>query len=193
MPTVEAGVYQQIIIAIAMVVVVLAVLVFFEYSIRSEISASQNNISRLNQRLVQLNKEVKEINEFKKMKGQIQSKLDVITRLEKNRMAEVHLMDEMSKSIPIDKTSVLSKKLWLVSLKQNSGLIGIDGIALDNSTIAKFMDNLSHDPYFSNVNLTKTEQVKSKDLLLYKFSLTCKFIATPGSGMTQTTSSGRTR
>ncbi len=183
----EVAVYQQLVIGGILLIVGLVIIVFIEYSIRSEINSTKSSIAQLNQRMVQLNKEVNEINEFKKMKDQIKSKLDIITTLEKNRTAEVHLMDELSKAIPVDKTSILSKKLWLVSLKEHGDLIGMDGIALDNSTIAQFMDSLSHDPYFGDVNLTKTEQVKSNDLLLYKFSLTCKFISIPGAGITQTT------
>ncbi len=183
----ELTVYKQIVVGGVLVAVVLAAIIFMELSMRSKISSTQTEIAQLNQKLVLLNKTVNEINDFKKMKDQIKSKLDVITTLEKSRTAEVHLMDELSKSIPYDPSSVLSKKLWLVTLQQHGNLIGMDGVALDNSTIAQFMDNLSKDPYFSNINLAKTEQVKSNDLLLYKFSLSCNFNPLPGASMTGTT------
>lgn len=176
----EVALYKQLIIGGALIAVVVAILFFIEYSIKSEIASAQAHMVQLNQQLVQLNKEVNEINDFKKMKDQIKAKLDIITTLEKSRTAEVHLMDELSKCIPIDQTSILSKKLWLISLQEHGDLLGFDGVALDNSTLAQFMDNLSHDPYFSDVNLGKTEQVKSNDLLIYKFSLTCKFNPIPG-------------
>ncbi len=183
----ELNIYKQMALGGVLVAVVLAVVVFMELGIRSKIASAQASIAQLNQKLVQLNKVVTEINDFKKMKDQIKSKLDIITNLEKSRTAEVHLMDELSKAIPYDPSSVLSKKLWLVSLKQHGDVIGMDGVALDNSTLAQFMDNLSKDPYFSNVNLSKTEQVKSNDLLLYKFSLNCNFNPMPGSSVTATT------
>ncbi len=183
----EITIYKQLIIGGVFVAAVLVVIVLMELNIRNKMSSARNNIAQLNQRLVQLNKVVDEINNFKKMKDQIKAKLDIITNLEKSRTSEVHLMDELSKTIPYDPSSILSKKLWLVSLQQHGDLIGMDGVALDNSTIAQFMDNLSKDPYFSDVNLSKTEQIKSNDLLLYKFSLTCKFNPSPGNSMTGTT------
>ncbi len=175
----KVTIYKQLAIGGVAVLAILAILIFMEYTIHSQISMTQNNMTRLNQKLVQLNKEVKEIKNFKKMKIQIKSKLDVITTLGKNRAAEVHLMDELSKSIPINPANVLSKKLWLLSLAQHGNLVQIKGIALDNSTIAQFMDNLSRNPYFSNVNLANTVQRKSKDLLLYRFSLNYKFNSSP--------------
>ncbi len=178
----EVAIYQQLAMGGALVVVVVAILFFMEYTMGRSISSAHAGISRLNQRLVQLNKEVSDINDFKKMKDQIKAKLNIISTLEKNRTAEVHLMDELSKCIPIDQTSILSKKLWLTSLQQHGDMLGMSGVALDNSTLAEFMDNLSHDPYFGNVSLANTQQVKSNDLLLYKFSLTCKFHAVPGTG-----------
>ena len=183
----EIDIYKQLLVGGIFVVIFLAAIIFMELNIRNKMTSAKDNIAQLNQKLVQLNKTVNEINNFKKMKDQIKAKLDIITTLEKNRTAEIHLMDELSKSIPYDPSSVLSKKLWLVTLKQHGDLIGMDGVALDNSTIAQFMDNLSKDPYFGDINLSKTEQVKSNDLLLYKFSLTCKFNPTPGNSITGTT------
>lgn len=183
----ELTIYKQLAIGGAILVVIIVVLVLLEVSIKSKIAATQNNIAQLNQKLVQLNKVVDEINNFKKMKDQIKAKLDIINSLETNRLAEVHLMDELSKCIPYDPTTVLSKKLWLVSMQQHGDLIGMDGVALDNATLAQFMDNLSKDPYFSDVNLAKTEQIKSNDLILYKFSLSCKFNPAPGAAVTETT------
>jgi type IV pilus assembly protein PilN len=183
----ELTIYKQLAIGGAVILVIIAILIFLEVNIRSKMTATKNNIAQLNQKLVRLNKIVDEINNFKKMKDQIKDKLDIINKLETNRLAEVHLMDELSKCIPYDPASVLSKKLWLVSMQQHDNLIGMDGVALDNATLAQFMDNLSKDPYFSDVNLAKTEQIKSSDLLLYKFSLSCKFNSTPGVGITETT------
>ncbi len=183
----EITIYKQLIMGGVLVAAVLVVIVLMELNIRNKMSSARNNIAQLNQRLVQLNKVVSEINNFKKMKDQIKAKLDIITNLEKSRTAEVHLMDELSKSIPYDPSSILSKKLWLVSLQEHGDLIGMDGVALDNSTIAQFMDNLSKDPYFSDINLSKTEQIKSNDLLLYKFSLSCKFNPIPANSMSGTT------
>jgi type IV pilus assembly protein PilN len=183
----EITIYKQLIMGGVLVAAFLVVIVLMELNMRNKMSSARNNIAQLNQRLVQLNKVVSEINNFKKMKDQIKAKLDIITNLEKSRTAEVHLMDELSKSIPYDPSSILSKKLWLVSLQEHGDLIGMDGVALDNSTIAQFMDNLSKDPYFSDINLSKTEQIKSNDLLLYKFSLSCKFNPILANSMTGTT------
>ncbi|MGC8900217.1 MAG: PilN domain-containing protein [bacterium] len=183
----EITVYKQLALGGAVVLIFIVVLALLEINIHNKISATRTNIAQLNQKLIQLNKVVEEINNFKKMKDQIKAKLDIINTLEKSRLAEVHLMDELSKCIPYDPTSVLSKKLWLTSLQQHGDVLGMDGVALDNATLAQFMDNLSKDPYFSDVNLSKTEQIKSNDLLLYKFSLSCKFNPFPGSSPTETT------
>lgn len=183
----EIAIYKQLILGGVIALIFITILVLLEINIHNKISSTRANISQLNQKLVQLNKVVEEINSFKKMKDQIKAKLDIINNLEKNRLAEVHLMDELSKSIPYDPTSVLSKKLWLTSLQQHGDVLAMDGVALDNATLAQFMDNLSKDPYFGDVNLSKTEQIKSNDLLLYKFSLSCKFNPIPGSSPTETT------
>ncbi|MCL4478146.1 MAG: PilN domain-containing protein [Deltaproteobacteria bacterium] len=172
----EIAIYQQLIIGVAAVVVLIGILVFLEYSIENAISTTTTKITSLNEEMLRLNKTVNQINDFKKKKEQIKAKLDIIKTLEKNRIAQVVLMDELSKSIPIDQTSIISKRLWLTSLSEQGNLVLMEGIALDNDTIAKFMKDLSRNGYFREIKLQQTSQFTSNDLLLYKFGITCKYV-----------------
>ncbi len=177
----EIAVYKQMLVGGIVIAVVIGIMAFMELGIHNKIADTRADIEQLNQKLAELNKVVEQIKNLKTMRSQIKAKLNIIDNLEKNRISEVHLMDELSKSIPYHPGDVISKKLWLVSMQQQGGVISMDGIALNNNAIAEFMNNLSSDQqYFSQVNLSRTEEIKSNDVLLYKFSLTCKFNAVPG-------------
>jgi Tfp pilus assembly protein PilN len=70
-------------------------------------------------------------------------------------------------------------KLWLRSLREKSGVLVLEGTAMDNETVALFMTNLEKSAYISSVDLKTT---KLKALSRYKldvsdFVLNCKTYA----------------
>ena len=79
------------------------------------------------------------------------------------------LMDELATKVP--------DKIWLISLKQKGSTVELEGAALDNKFVSKFMSDLETSPYFSRVDLIATEQKVTKKgkkkQKLHKFTLTC--------------------
>ena len=63
--------------------------------------------------------------------------------------------------------------MWLKSLKQQGTSLSLSGIALDNRTIAQFMDALKESPYVKRVNLSNASLVKVSGRDLKSFSLAC--------------------
>lgn len=117
---------------------------------------------------------LKKLKELEKAKLELENKIRVIQKLEKDSAITVRILDEVA-------TKVDSKRMWLKSLKQQGSSLVLAGVALDNRTIAQFMDALRGDPYakpygtpyLSKINLANASlaQVSGRDLK--SFSLTC--------------------
>jgi type IV pilus assembly protein PilN len=67
----------------------------------------------------------------------------------------------------------LPEKLWLTSFSEKGGLITLSGVADDEHTVARFMQNLEASDYYQNIELTVTEQSKVGDNIMKKFTLSC--------------------
>jgi type IV pilus assembly protein PilN len=63
--------------------------------------------------------------------------------------------------------------MWLNSLTQSGESMKISAMALDNRTIARYMEELKKSEYISNVNLASTTLSKFQGADLKKFSLSC--------------------
>lgn len=109
-------------------------------------------------------KTIDEINQLKKNKKIQQTKLNVITKLKKTSQVSVHVMDEIANLTP-------QNRLWLQSMKLSENKLDVAGIALDNATIAQFMDSISTSTYFTNSALTKSSQTEVAGAKLKSFSL----------------------
>jgi type IV pilus assembly protein PilN len=77
-------------------------------------------------------------------------------------------LDELS----IDKP----EKVYFESVKKDGARLGIEGVALDDETVANFMTNLRKSKLFKNVDLIVTEQVEVSKIPLKKFILSCEII-----------------
>jgi len=133
----------------------------------------------LNTRIEKLNTQIdltkKEINKYRKITREIdtiiknldnlEKKTAVINNLEMDRKRPVKLLDTMTQVI-------VPKRMWFTSLTSGNSTVGIDGIALDNKTIADFMTRLENSKLFSAVNLKSIRQQNIKNLNLKNFAIT---------------------
>ena len=102
----------------------------------------------------------------------VEVKLKTIKRLEKGKTGPVKLLDDIAMSVPGD-------KLWLTTLKEQKGTLVLNGTAMDNETVADFMDRLQNTQSINSVQLVRTRQKKIPgfDLSLKDFSLNSKTYA----------------
>ena len=106
---------------------------------------------------------------LKKIIAAVEIKLKTIKTLEKIKTGPVRLLDDIAMSVPKD-------KLWLTTLKEQRGTLVLNGTAMDNETVADFMDRLKNTKSVHSVQLVMTRQKKVPefDLRLKDFSLNSK-------------------
>jgi len=109
---------------------------------------------------------------LKKTIADVEVKLKTIQRLEKGKTGPVRLLDDIATSVPED-------KLWLTTLKEQKGTLILNGTAMDNETVADFMNRLQNTKSINSVQLVRTRQKKIQgvDLSLKDFSLNSKTYA----------------
>lgn len=102
----------------------------------------------------------------------VEMKLNTIRDLEKAKTGPVRLLDEIAMSVPRD-------KLWLIALKESEGILTLEGTAMDNETVADFMNRLESTETMHSVELVKTQQKEIKELKLNlkDFAVNCKTYA----------------
>ncbi len=132
-----------------------------------------NSISSLNSKISNLESEMKKftpilarIEQLKKEKAILERKIKVIKKLKKDSSLTVRTMDEVANIVD-------HERMWLQSLSQQGGSLSLKGVALDNQTIAKFMNNLKASPFVKSVNLSNSSLKKIGGKNFKSFSLNC--------------------
>ncbi len=115
-----------------------------------------------------------EMKKLEKKKVELQRKASIIDKLRQDSPLTVRILDEVANRLD-------NQRMWLTSLEQQGENLTLAGVALDNHTIAQFMDNLTASKFVVDVALgdSSLEVVSGRNLK--RFTLNCT-IAHPGKG-----------
>jgi len=174
----KAAARQQltaILIAFLVLVSILVIVGFFQASTVSQLN---NDISLLNKEKQKHAATLRLIKRLEKDKSLIEKQISIIKELKKSSSLTVHILDEIAKLTPVE-------RMWLTSLSQKGTTLNLSGMALDNRTIAQFMEDLKSSPYISNINLVNTSLKDYAGRHLKAFSLTCTITADTEKAKTQ--------
>ena len=156
---------NEVAIYIASILILMVAISLVSLNKISTIAALKSENSVLSKKKASYQPILDEIEKLKKDKKEQQTKLDVIKKLKTGSQITVHVLDEIARITP-------SNRLWLNSLKQSGMGVSTTGIALDNATIAQYMDSISASSYFKGVELKKSSQTVIAGAKLKSFALT---------------------
>ena len=132
-------------------------------SLESELDGRNQEKALLTRKLQSLEKVTKQIDDLEKNKKTLQEKLQTIAMLKARKQGPVHVLDNVNQALP--------ERAWLLALKEKSGALEVQGIALDNQTISSFMSNLEKLPYFRTVDLVLSTDYEKDSVKLKQFTL----------------------
>jgi len=154
---------QQLVLGVAALLLLFAGIGVVHVMLSSDIADLQTRIVQRRAEISRLQGIIGEVKEFKKKKRELEEKIEVIAQLEARQRGPVRVLDELARIIP--------KDLWVEKLKDSGGALSLEGYAIDNQTIARFMTSMEASPWFRGVRLEVTKQVTRSGVDLKSFSL----------------------
>jgi type IV pilus assembly protein PilN len=146
-------------------VLVIIAVIYYNMMLSNKIKSKTIRNQNTQAQIAKYEKINREIETIKKKLNQLNQKIKVIETLEGSRKETIELMESMTNLI-------IPERMWFESLDVKGDNIAINGVALDERTIADFMINL--EKAYTSVALKSLKQVeiKSRSLNLKNFSLT---------------------
>ena len=163
---------RQITIYALVVLLTLSVIIYYSIQLTGQLSDLKDEESRINAELNTYSNTLKKIAALEKQLKEINTKLDVIKSLEEGKTGPVLLLEQIADAVPED-------KLWLTKLQESKGSLTLTGTAMDNETVALFMNNLEESEHITSVDLQSTtlRELKEYRLSVSDFVLDCKTYA----------------
>ena len=137
----------------------------------ADASSAKSSLVQLQAQIDEFKPQLEQVEKYRAAKASIESKLEVIGRLERSRSGPLNVLTELSVHAP--------ERLWVTALEARDARIVLKGMSLDNELVALFMTALGESHYFKDVELEQTEAKAVDGLRLNEFELSAT-IETPG-------------
>ena len=146
--------------AVAAIVLSLLIVVYYN----NQIDGQNARNAYLTTQIEEVDKQIDEIKQLDKKKEGLLRRKKVIEDLQSNRSQNVHLFDELVRTIP--------DGVRLASLSQNGDQLSLEGFAQSNARVSTYMRNLQASGWMTNPQLSIIQAAGSDKGLPYKFDLT---------------------
>jgi type IV pilus assembly protein PilN len=166
----KSGTKKEFIVLILSIVLLLGVFAYIQWGLNGKIEDTLAQNAKKKEEILKYKSLTTEVEKKKQEQKMLQNRLDIINSLRKDKARAARVLDQLS----IDKP----EKLQLESLKKDGAKLAIEGVALDDETIANFMTNLRKSKLFKNVDLIVSEQIEQSKMKMKKFVLSCEIIQT---------------
>jgi len=150
-------------------VLLLLIIFLVGYNQSTQISRLQAKKNVLQAEKTKFDVVIAKIKKLKREQDIIKHKLETIEKLKVNSQLSVRVLAEIAHL-----TS--SNRMWLKSLKMDGNFINLTGIALDNATIAQYMEKIKASPFFGVAELRSSSMTKIANQKLKAFTLSLQQI-----------------
>jgi len=157
---------QQITFFALAVVALLVLLLFAGFQQSSKAGQLQQELTQVKQEQKRYTKILDQIKKLEEDKALLEKRIAIIERLKDESSLTVHVIDEVANITP-------AKRMWLTTLSHSGSSLQLSGMALDNRTIANYMEDLKQSPYIKVVNLANSSLKGFAGRNLKSFSLSC--------------------
>ena len=130
------------------------------YLQNQKLEAKQKEVADAQHEVDQLASVIKEVEEYKDKKAELERKIGIINDLKANQRGPVRVMDYVSRALP--------ELLWLDGMTMKSDSITVEGRAFNTNAVANFIDNLDKVPEFDEPLLKSTDLQQGG---IYKFRI----------------------
>jgi Tfp pilus assembly protein PilN len=113
---------------------------------------------------------IKEVDNYKKQKESLKTRIDLINQLKQNQKGPAKLMDRISQDLP--------DLVWLDKMTVIGNVVAIDGRGLNPNAIANFVESIKNDPMFEEPDLGSVVQVSTTPLV-YSYTMNFHFTYAP--------------
>ncbi len=112
---------------------------------------------------------LKNVNEekvrFEKEKAELERKLGIITKLQKQRIVPVHLLDELTRAVDV------STPVWVTNYAYTAAGVTLDGYSLSHEALRPLVDSLEKSAYYQGVELLYSERSNLQGREVFRFSI----------------------
>ena len=162
----KENVRKQVSVFILGMILLLVVLIVGQGYLSARTNAMVDKLDGLKKEVTRYEETAKKVEEYKAELQKLQQQIEVVAQLEAKREAPPTLLAKIA-------DLVVTGRMQFTRMRVDDQNVAIDGITLDNETVAEFMTRLERSGLFTAVVLTSSRQTIQFDVEVKEFKLVC--------------------
>ena len=161
---------QKVTVGCSLILIATALLIgWWWWSLRKDAARLDEEIAAAQRETARLRSVLQQVQQFETQRTQLQQRVALIEQLRKGQGGPVHMLDEISRSLP--------DRLWLTEVKQQGADLTIDGRAMSLTALSDFVGNLESSKYFKRpVEIVDSQVEPQPQGDLVKFSVKAQLV-----------------
>ena len=165
----KENIRKQVSIFLLSFVLLIVVLGVYNSHLGSKKERLASNLESIKKEVATYEAKAKQVEEIKKKLDTLNKQIEIVNQLKAYREQPPKLLAKMTEMI-------IPGRMQLTRLVSDEDSLSLNGVALDNETIAVFMLRLERSGLFSDVTLASSQQVKKYNVDMKQFNIQCKKI-----------------
>lgn len=132
----------------------------------NRVEALENRLSHIRQEIARYEEKARQVEIFRKELAELNKKIDIVNQLKSHRKEPPLLLAELT-------DLVVPGQMQIQKMRYNGKTLAIDGLAMDNETIAVFMRRLERSERIGEVNLVSAKQRVQYEVEMKDFGINC--------------------
>ncbi len=138
------------------------------FAVKQKITGLESEKSNNEKEISELNKKLKDIENFEKLNQSFKQRKEIIEKLRKNQNLPVRIMNEVSGLLP--------PGVWLSSLSCKGEDINIEGYGFTNDDVVTYIDNIKKSSLFKDAYLLESKLATIENVTVYQFKISFKVV-----------------
>lgn len=163
----KENIRRQVSVFLLSIVLLVIVLVIANGYLAGQVDKLETRLDGLNAEIKVYEERARQVEAFKKELDELNQKIEVVNRLKSYRKNPPELLAELTEL-------VVPGRMQLSRMSFSRTQVSMEGLSMDNETIAVFMRRLERSERFSSVRLSRSVQQVVQGVDMKNFQITCQ-------------------
>ncbi len=165
----KENIRRQVSIFLLSLVLLAVILGVINGYLGGKVEALENSLEGLKAEVKVYEEKARQVQAFKQQLDELNKKIEIVNQLKDHRKAPPVLLAAITEL-------VVPGRMQLTRMEFSGAQLKLEGLALDNETIAVFMKRLERSGRFANVALSSSKQKIQYNVDMKQFGVNCKIV-----------------
>jgi type IV pilus assembly protein PilN len=163
----KENIRRQVSVFSLSLVLLVVILLTFNMYLGGRMETLETRSSNLNKEIAVYAEKARQVDVLRKQLGDLEQKIQIIEQLKSHRTKPPLLLAELTERI-------VPGRMQIQKMAYDGSSLTLNGIAMDNETIAVFMSRLERSEKISDVTLENARQTTQYEVEMKSFGIKCK-------------------